>query len=75
MEEAVKLCPFCGGDGILNAVYSRRLQSYFVLVKCEICTSEGKMYRSDCDPEDADWSNYACIEAIRAWNMRYTGDC
>lgn len=66
----IKPCPHCGGGASLYDNYSRRYRSYFVFVKCDICGSQGKTYRSEIDPEEIDWNNDACEDAIRAWNMR-----
>lgn len=70
IDDVLKPCPFCGGTGNLYCNYSRAYRGYFVSVKCDICGSSGKPYRSSDDPEDSNWSNYACAQACAAWNMR-----
>lgn len=63
-------CPHCGGNSWLNSNYSYKCGSYFVMVKCDICGAQGKIYNSKEDPEKANWENMACLDAISAWNMR-----
>lgn len=69
----IKRCPHCGGISILCSNYSFRTRSHFVFVKCTMCGSQGKIYSSEEDPEEADWNNEACLKSIAAWNMR-TGE-
>ena len=69
-HERMKPCPHCGGTACLHANYSYKIRSYFVYVKCDICHAQAKSYRSEEDPTEADWQNAACIDAIKAWNMR-----
>ena len=66
----IKKCPFCGGEGIINANYSHRFDTYFVSVMCENCGSQGKAYTSNNHPEVDDWNCEICNDAINAWNMR-----
>lgn len=66
----IKTCPHCGGSATLNANYSYKLRSYLVFVKCEICGAQGKLYRSEKDPETDNWESFPCNSAIDAWNMR-----
>lgn len=68
----IKKCPHCGGVGYLNSNYSNKYRSYFVFVKCDVCGAQAKTYSSQEEPAEVDWNNNACIEAINAWNMRYT---
>lgn len=70
MTTKIKTCPHCGGVSFLNANYSYKARAYFVFVKCDICGSQGKIYRSDEDPAAAEWNNEACNSAVEAWNMR-----
>lgn len=69
-KERLKYCPHCGGAATLNANYSYKTRSYFVFAKCDICGSQGKIYRSLDNPEAAEWNNQACKDAVIAWNMR-----
>ena len=66
----IRLCPFCGGRATLNANYSYKTRSWFVFVKCKICNSQSKPYYSPEKPDEVDWNNDSCDEAIEAWNMR-----
>lgn len=66
----IKTCPHCCGTASLSANYSYKIRSWFVFVKCDICYSQGKIYRSNMDPEEAEWDNQPCRDAISAWNMR-----
>lgn len=68
----VKLCPHCGGTACLNASYGYRTLTYFIYVKCDICGATGKTYTSATDPAIDNWENSACIDAVKAWNMRTT---
>lgn len=70
-EDTIKNCPHCGAEATLHANYSYKTRSYFVMVKCNMCGSQGKIYNSNEDPESVDWNNTACIDALKAWNMRY----
>lgn len=70
MEEYLKRCPFCGGEATLTANYSYKTRAFFVMGKCSFCGSQGKIYNSNEDPEEAGWNNNACTDAVRAWNMR-----
>ena len=63
-------CPHCGGTASLTQNYSYKIRSYFVFVKCDICGSQGKIYRSDTEPAADDWDTQTCKDAIAAWNMR-----
>lgn len=67
----IKVCPHCGGKSYLNTNYSYSLKAYFVFVKCEMCSAQGKSFRSQEHPERSDWENEACCSAVNAWNMRY----
>ena len=64
----IKYCPHCGGESELTYNYSRTARSYFVFVKCSICGSQGKIFNTDTEPIGTD---KACIDAVKAWNMRY----
>lgn len=68
--ENLKACPFCNGAGILTQNYSYKTRSYFVFVKCQLCTAQSKCYSSGTDAEADDWQNEACEKAIAAWNTR-----
>lgn len=69
-NERLKGCPHCGGGACLNSNYSYKTRCYFVYVKCDICGAQGKIYRSQEEPQAAGWNNQPCIDAVRAWNMR-----
>lgn len=66
----IKPCPHCGGTSCLNSSYSYKIRKYFVFVKCDICGAQGKIYLSGNDPNEDEWNNAACNDAINAWNMR-----
>ena len=66
----IKSCPHCGCDATLTANWSYKAKKYFVFVKCDMCGSQGKVYRSDTDPDNDKWENIACYNAVKAWNMR-----
>lgn len=70
MKSNIKTCPHCGGVSFLSSSYSYKTRCYFVFVKCDICGSQGKIYRSDEEPAATEWNNEACNSAIEAWNMR-----
>ena len=70
MQDSIKTCPHCGGTACLNANYSYKTRTYFVFVKCDICGAQGKIYNSTEEPAAAEWNNNACIDAVKAWNMR-----
>lgn len=67
----IKTCPHCGGTACLNANYSYKIKLHFVFVKCDICGAQGKTYTSTEAPQDKEWNNSACVDAVCAWNMRY----
>lgn len=71
--ELLKGCPHCGGGARLRKNYSRKLQMYFVYVKCDICGAQGKSVTSKYEAED-DWNTPACEKAVSAWNMRVSED-
>lgn len=71
MEDNIRECPHCGGEAYLHANYSSKARSYFVMVKCNMCGAQGKIYNTDEDPESVNWKSIACIDAVKAWNMRY----
>lgn len=71
MGETLKKCPFCNGNAFLQGRFNYKQRSYFVCAKCNICGAQGKTYTSEEDPEEVDWNNSACNEAVTAWNMRY----
>ena len=64
----IKTCTHCGGSSELTYNYSHYARSYFVFVKCSICGSQGKIYNTEEEPEQ---NSKACIDAVKAWNMRY----
>ena len=70
MTERIKTCPHCGADAYLQANYSYKTRSYFVMCKCEMRGAQGKIFNSREDPESVGWNNSACNSASRAWNMR-----
>lgn len=63
-------CPHCGGESFLNQTYSHRIGTFFVFVKCDICHSQGKVFKSDAEPAANEWNTAACRSAVKAWNMR-----
>lgn len=69
-DTTIKPCPFCGGTGCLWSNYSGRYRQFFIYVRCDICGSQGKTYACKEDPELNGWSDKACNDAIKAWNMR-----
>ena len=66
----IKPCPHCGGTAWLTQNYNRTTSAYFVLVKCDVCGAQGKIYNSPEEPAATCWINEACMAAVRAWNMR-----
>ena len=66
----IKRCPHCGSPSDLNSRYSYKTKRYFVFVRCEMCGAQGKIYNSEQNPEEQQWDNDACHNAIKAWNMR-----
>ena len=70
MNEIIKTCPHCGGTANLYANYSYKTDTFFVMVKCDICGAQGKLYNSKEDPAKEGWNNDACVGAVSAWNMR-----
>jgi len=69
-EDSIKNCPHCGGESFLQANFSYKARSNFVMCKCEMCGSQGKIFNSKENPESTGWNNSACNSAIKAWNMR-----
>lgn len=70
MYTKIKQCPYCNGTADLYFNYSPKCRVFFVYVRCEICGSTGKAFKSQDEPADVEWKNDACESAIRAWNMR-----
>ena len=70
----IKPCPHCGGIACLNYNYSNKARRFFVYVKCDICSAQGKPYTSVEDPAAQEWDSIACRDAINAWNMRTSAD-
>lgn len=69
--EPIKLCPFCGGPAYINAKWSWKTCEYFVFVRCDICGAQAKAFLSPGeDPEEKNWNNSACKNAVAAWNLR-----
>lgn len=68
--EKMKPCPHCGGTACLHSNFSHKARRYFVFAKCDICGAQGKIFQSEDEPAAADWNNNACIDAVKAWNMR-----
>ena len=77
MENEIKNCPFCGGKANLsyklkiNEYDEHSTNGYSIKCLCETCGAKGKEFLSLEDPEDVDWDNMACRDAIKAWNTRY----
>lgn len=70
LYDYIKPCPHCAGAASLISNYSYKTRTYFVLVKCDICGAQGKIYASKTDPDAAGWDNIPCRNALSAWNMR-----
>ena len=70
MTDRIKICPHCGADAYLQANYSYKTRSFFVMCKCELCGAQGKIFNSKENPESEGWDSPACNSAIKAWNMR-----
>lgn len=79
MEKDVKNCPFCGGEADLFKEFKVdkndpdnqfAMNGYAIFCKCEVCGARGKEFISLESPDDEDWNNMACRDAIRAWNTR-----
>ena len=70
----IKPCPHCGGTACLNSSYINKARRFFVYVKCDICSAQGKPYTCEEDPAVQEWNNIACMDAISAWNMRTNAD-
>lgn len=66
----ISACPHCGGAADIHQNYSAKSKSYFVFVHCRVCGAQGKIYGSKTDATTEEWANDACIDAIKAWNMR-----
>lgn len=73
MDDILLTCPHCGGSADLHASYDPWEGFYEVYVKCSICGSRGKAYRTGDDPEKSGWSSYDCAQACAAWNLRNGG--
>ena len=71
MPTAIKTCPHCGGSACLNYNYSYRIRRYFVFVKCNICGAQAKVFTDEKNPEESGWTDEACLDAVKAWNMRH----
>ena len=52
-----KCCPFCGGTATLRTNYSRKSDSWFVRMSCEICSAQSKSFEDDKDPSKNDWND------------------
>lgn len=68
---AIKNCPFCGAEGTLWRNWGRG--KWFVMVKCTVCKSSGKVFVNDskADLDDDEWwEDDSCEYAIKAWNRR-----
>ena len=70
--DRIKYCPHCGGSARLTANYSPKTGLWFIAVACTFCGAKGKYYTQVEDPEEANWITDACINAVSAWNKRYT---
>lgn len=63
-------CPHCGGSARICQRYNYNARCYYVFVRCDICGSQGKSYKSTGDIYDPEYNDTADIDAISAWNMR-----
>lgn len=79
MGKNIKNCPFCGGEADLFKEFKVdkndfdnqfAMNGYAMACECKICGARGKEFISLEDPEEANWDNMACRDAIRAWNTR-----
>nr|DAR19827.1 MAG TPA: restriction alleviation protein [Caudoviricetes sp.] len=61
-------CPFCGAEA--NIHYQGYRKGYLVFCKCSLCEAQSKALHSDENPEDVDWLNQPCFDAIVRWNRR-----
>ncbi len=66
----LKKCPFCGGEANWFYSYAPKMHKYCTVVKCEMCSSQGKPYFGDEDPTENNWETNECLKAAVAWNMR-----
>lgn len=67
----IKNCPHCGGPARLHQRYARQMREYMIFVKCDICGAQGKIYNTEQEASEIDWTGTACSLAAAAWNMRY----
>ena len=71
MGEA-KQCPFCGSSGSsLWARWYRKTSKYYVWVQCDVCGAKTRgVPGTEVDPEDNNWDDEACRDALALWNTR-----
>lgn len=68
-SKKLKKCPFCGSREVyLNSKWAR--YGYMVFVKCDICGGQTRVFNSHTNPDDDDWENAQCKQAMAAWNRR-----
>lgn len=67
----IKRCPHCGGTASLDGNFNIRLRRFYIYVKCDVCGSQGKVFRTLKDPDESAWEDEVCTMAVEAWNMRY----
>lgn len=71
----IKSCPHCGGKAYLNQNSNRKGTKLYLLVKCCICGSQGKVFTCGDKPADPteQWEEkeVATEDAISAWNLRH----
>ena len=72
MTYDIKPCPHCAGQSELWYNYSRKINGYFIFVKCSLCGAQGRIYMSRESPEQSDWDLNQCRYAVEAWNQRVT---
>ena len=72
MSHDIKPCPHCAGNAELWANYNRKINGYFVFVKCSLCGAQGRIYMSRKNPEFYGWDIDPCLYALESWNQRIT---
>jgi len=68
MGVVLRRCPFCGGKAVLMWNYSGGF--YYTRVKCTVCDTQCKSYRSEVSPSDKGWDTPSCRKAVAIWNTR-----
>lgn len=66
----LKECPFCGGEAVLQARGTRNGEGYTIFAKCTVCGCSGKAFFTYDDPDDTNWDDWACRNAVMVWNRR-----